>query len=316
MKVVIFAGHGHVGAAFQRHLPGLGHDVRVVARSRRLESDLIWDGKTLGNWVDGLEDADAVINLAGKSVNCRYNEKNLDEMMRSRTETTELIGKAIESVGKRPKVWINASTATIYSHRFDKPNDDIDGIIDAEQSDAPRTWRASIKIAKEWEASLWKAVLPDVRRVAMRSGLTMSIDKGSVFDVFCGLARKGLFGKLGNGKHFVSWVHEVDHARAIDHILRNDSLEGAVNITSPNPLPQAEFARELRQELGIPLGLPAAAWMVEIGTWVMRTESELVMKSRYVTPTRLLQSGFTFEFPTWKDACHNLVETQKNAPKA
>ena len=273
-----------------------------------------WDGKTLGAWAEEIDGADVVINLAGRSVNCRYNDANLREMMDSRVDSTRAVGQAIGQAKNPPKVWLQSSTATIYSHRFDAANDDVDGILGGDEPNAPRTWRASNEIAMAWENELAIAETPKTRKIAMRSAMTMSIDKGSVFDVLCGLARHGLGGSLGGGRQYVSWVHEHDFARAVSFLIEREDLSGPINICSPNPLPQKEFMKVLREAVGVPFGLPAAAWMVEIGTWLMRTESELVLKSRRVIPTRLLEAGFEFQYLVWADAAKELTRNKASIP--
>lgn len=268
---------------------------------------MLWDGETLGDWRATFEDADAVINLAGRTVNCRYNAANLKQMMDSRVRSAAVVGEAIATCAHPPKVWLQASTATIYAHRFDAANDEATGILGGEEPESPPTWRASIEIAKAWEAAALALQTDGTRLVLLRSALTLSPDKGSVFDVLCSLASRGLGGRLGTGRQYVSWVHEDDFCRAVEFLIHEPTLAGPVNICSPNPLPQAEFARHLRKALGVPIGLPAAEWMVEIGTWLKRTESELVLKSRRVVPGRLLAQGFEFDFPNWDRAAADLV---------
>lgn len=267
---------------------------------------MAWDGKTVGAWKEELEGADAVINLAGRSVNCRYNIDNLNEMMSSRVESVRAIGSAISECTNPPNVWLQSSTATIYAHRFDTPNDEETGILGGDEPGAPFTWNASIKIAKAWEAALDEFDLPSTRKVALRSAMTMSADSGSVFFVFASLARKGLGGRLGSGKQYVSWIHQTDFARAISFLIDREDMSGAVNLCSPNPLPQAVFMAILRQAVGAKFGFPTPEFLVELGTWAMRTESELVLKSRRVVPKRLLAAGFTFDYPGWKEAAKDL----------
>ena len=303
MKVVLAGGSGNIGSALQQHFLSQGHSVVVLSRSGHVR----WDGKTLGPWADEIDGADVVMNLAGRTVNCRYNERNLAEMMSSRVDSTRVVGEAIAAAKRPPKVWLQASTATIYAHRYDKANDEIDGIIAGAETDAPRTWRASIDIAFAWERELELAQTPSTRKVALRTAMTMSPDAGSVFAVLAGLTRRGLGGRLGDGRQFVSWIHERDFCRASSFVIDHEELAGPINFCSPNPLPQAEFASVLRSVLGVKIGLPALAWMVELGTIAMRTESELVMKSRRVVPRRLLEAGFKFEFPDWRSAAIELA---------
>lgn len=295
-----------MGAALRRHFAAQGHEVIILSRTPG-PNQLAWDGKNLGPWAEALEGADVVINLAGRTVNCRYHAANLRQMMDSRVDSTRVIGRAIAECKRPPEVWLQASTATIYAHRFDAPNDELTGILGKDEPGAPAKWNASIAIAKAWESELEAAPTPYTRKVALRSAMTMSVDEGSVFDVFSRLARRGLGGTIAGGRQYVSWIHETDLCRSISFLLERKDLSGPVNLTSPNPLPQRDFARILREAWGVRLGLPATAWMIEIGTLAMRTESELVLKSRRVVPTRLMQAGFEFQFPDWDGAARDLV---------
>lgn len=306
MKVVIPGGSGHVGSALRRHFAAQGDEVVLLSRKEG-PGAVHWDGRTLGDWATHIDGADVVINLAGRTVNCRYHAKNLRQMMDSRVESTRVIGQAIRAASNPPKVWLQSSTATIYAHRLDAPNDEATGILGGDEPGAPPKWVASIEIAKAWERTLDEAHTPHTRKVALRSAMTMSPDPGSVFDVLAWLARRGLGGRWGNGRQYVSWIHEHDFCTAVQFLIERDDFEGAVNLCSPNPLPQAEFARLLREAVGAKFGLSATAWMIELGTWALRTESELVMKSRRVVPGRLLEAGFLFRFPEWGSAAKELV---------
>jgi uncharacterized protein (TIGR01777 family) len=265
-----------------------------------------WDGETAGDWSAELEGADVVINLAGRSVNCRYGAENRRQIMDSRVKSTWAVAAAIAKATRPPRVWLQASTATIYAHRHDAANDEATGILGGEEPGAPDTWRFSIGVAKAWEAAATENELPRTRRVLMRSAIIMSPDRGGPFDTLLGLVRHGLGGTSGDGRQFVSWVHDHDFVRAVRWLIDHDDLAGPVNIASPNPLPNAEFMRDLRRAWGIGFGLPAMKWMIEVGALFLRTESELVLKSRRVVPTRLIESGFTFDFPTWPEAAADL----------
>lgn len=312
MKIVIPGGTGQVGSVLLRALTVPGNDVCVL--SRRPPSDhsgpvrfVEWDGRSLGDWQSEIDGADVVINLAGRSVDCRYTRQNRDRILNSRVKSTRVIGKAIAASMNPPPVWLQASTATIYSHRFDADNDEATGILGGAEPHAPFTWRFSIEVAKVWEAELAAAKTPHTRKVAMRSAMTMSPDRGSVFDVLSRLVRFGLGGRVGDGRQFVSWIHEADFVRSVKCLIRDESLEGPVNLASPNPLPYSEFMAALRKAWRVPFGLPAPAWLLEIGTALLRTESELVLKSRRVVPGRLLEAGFEFSFPHWEAAAVDLA---------
>jgi uncharacterized protein (TIGR01777 family) len=265
-----------------------------------------WDAETLGDWAAEFEGADAVINLAGRSVNCRYTADNRRLITESRVNSTRIVGQAIAQASRPPRVWLQASTATIYAHRYDAPNDEATGLIGGSEPDAPSTWRFSIEVAKAWERAANDSITPHTRKVLMRSAMTMSPDRGGIFDVLLRLVRFGLGGRVGDGRHYVSWIHDQDFVRAIFWLIERDDLEGVINLAAPNPVPYAEFMRTLRAAWGIPIGLPATKWMVEIGTFFLQTESELVLKSRRVIPGRLLQSGFAFQFPAWAETARDL----------
>lgn len=311
MNVVIFGGTGHLGAALKRHLDPRKFQIKIVSRSTKTADSLQRDGKSLGPWRDALEGADVVINFAGRRVHCRYNDQNLREMMDSRVESTSVIGEAIASCQSPPKLWLQAGTATIYAHRFDAANDEFTGIMGGSEPDAPATWNFSFQIAKNWEKALFEAATPSTRKIALRTAIMMGVDKESAFEIFSRLARIGLGGTFAGGRQYVSWIHELDFARAIEFLIDRADLEGPVNICTPNPLPQAEFARSLRQAWKVPFGLPAAEWMIAIGAWALNGDTEIVMKSRRVVPTRLLESGFQFRFPYWAEAAKDLADRMR-----
>ena len=302
MKIVLPGGSGHVGQLLREHFTKRGDEVTVISRSHGVR----WDGKTLGDWATTLEGADVVINLAGRSVNCRYNRANMDEIMSSRLDSTKVLGEAIRACANPPKVWIQSSTATIYSHRFDAPNDDETGILGDASDPMPPKWLASVDVAKAWEKAFAEADTPATRKVAIRSAIVMATTPGSAFTVLAGLARRGILGTQGNGKQFVSWIHETDFCQAIDWLIEHE-IVGPVNIASPNPLPQRDFAKVLRDALGVRMALPTPSWLLEIGAFFMGTETELILKSRRVVPSLLLSQGFKFEFPTWDSATADLV---------
>jgi len=316
MKIVIPGGTGQIGTVLNRALHA-EHEIVVLSRhpvSNDMCRSVPWDGKNAGPWIDELDGADVVINLPGRSVNCRYNEKNRREILESRVDSVRAIGNAIKKVKRPPNVWLQAATATIYAHRFDSPNDEFSGIIGGNEPGSPETWRFSIDVAKAWEAAV-EAVgpLPNTRVIVMRSAMTMSPDRGGIFATLLGLVRLGLGGKAGNGRQFVSWIHEDDFVRVIKWFIDRQDLAGVVNVCSPNPLPNAEFMRELRRAWGMLIGLPAATWMLEIGAVFIRTETELILKSRRVVAARLLQHGFEFRFPYWLDAANELCARYRRA---
>jgi len=314
MKIVIPGGSGDVGAVLARALHGEGHEVVVLSRRPRARPWRVaqWDAATPGAWGKELDGSDVVINLTGRSVNCRYTRQNKREILESRVTPTRLVGEAIAGAGRPPRVWLQASTATIYAHRHDAANDEASGIIGGAEPDAPPAWKFSIEVAKAWERALDDAITPRTRKIALRSAMTMSPDPGSIFDTLLWLVRRGLGGQAGDGRQYVSWIHAGDFVRAIKWLIEHDEIDGAVNVAAPNPLPNAEFMRILREAAGVPVGLPAATWMLEIGAVFLRTETELILKSRRVVPGRLLEGRFVFEFPFWPDAARDLCRRWKD----
>jgi uncharacterized protein (TIGR01777 family) len=240
-------------------------------------------------------------------VDCRYTPANRRAIKESRIQTTQLLGQAIGHCAHPPRLWMNASTATIYRHALDRPMDEHTGEIGGNEPNAPVTWRFSIEVATSWEKAFFDAVTPHTRKVALRSAMIMSPDRGGVFDTLLRLVRFGLGGAAAGGAQFVSWIHDADFLRSIDFLIVRDEIDGAVNLASPNPLPNREFMRALREAWGARIGLPAANWMLELGTFFLRTETELVLKSRRVIPGRLLDAGFQFQFPESASAAKDLV---------
>ena len=307
MKIILPGGSGQIGTLLARAFHNAGHQVVILSRQTYDAPWRVvqWDARHLGIWTTELEGADVIINLAGRSVNCRYNAGNRRAIIDSRVQSTRVLGKALSYAKNPPRVWLQSSTATIYAHRYDAPNDEANGII-TDTAPVPETWNFSVGVAKQWESAADEWELPRTRIVKLRSAMIMSADRGGVFDVLLGLVRCGLGGQNGDGRQFVSWMHEADFVRAIDWLIAHDELCGAVNLCAPQPLLNVEFMRDLRRAWGIKVGLPATKAMLEIGTLVLRTESELILKSRRVVPIRLQQSGFQFEFPDWPNAARDL----------
>jgi uncharacterized protein (TIGR01777 family) len=317
MKIVIPGGTGQVGTLLARAFVADGNDVVILSRRPRTAPWRVagWDAETIGDWAAEIDGADVVINLAGRSVNCRYKAENRRLIKESRIRSTRAVGEAIVRAARPPRIWLQASTATIYAHRFDAPNDEATGILGNSTNGAKDTWRFSTGVAESWEQAANDFRLPQTRRVLLRSAMTMSPDPGGVFDVLLGLVRWRLGGASGNGRQYVSWIHYQDFVRAVYWLIEHPELEGPVNLTSPTPLPNAEFMRTLRAAWGIGFGLPATTWMLELGAVVLRTETELMLKSRRVVPGRLLQSGFVFRFPTWAEAADDLCRRWRESKR-
>jgi hypothetical protein len=269
-------------------------------------SEVLWDARSLGAWRERLAGATAIANLAGKSVNCRYNASNRREILESRVDSTRVIGEAIARCSNPPPVWLNASTATVYRHTFGEPWDEAGAMDSVAEAKDP----FSVEVAKAWEQALNEAATPRTRKIALRTAMVLGLGKNSVFPVLRRLARLGLGGKMGDGKQYVSWMHQADYCRAIEWLIAHDEFSGPVNLVAPQPVPNQEMMRLLRRACGVPFGLPATRWMLEVGAFLLRTETELLIKSRRVVPGRLLNSGFSFRFPTLALAFEDLTQSQ------
>jgi NAD dependent epimerase/dehydratase family enzyme len=323
LRIVIPGGSGQVGQVLARYFQELGHYVTVLTRGPFTApwQTVHWDGASEGPWTETLEGADVCINLAGRSVNCRYTPENCAAIYNSRIATTRLLSQVIARLADPPWLWLNASTATIYRHApaelIDRPMDEATGELGGREllsrnrrgrsRRVPETWNFSIQVAKDWEAAFFETPAPRTRKIAMRSAITFSPVPGNAFAVLSNLVRLGLGGKQGNGGQFVSWIHERDFARAVEFLIHREELAGPVNIASSHPLPNREFMEALRDAWGVPNGLPTPRLALGIGAFFLRTESELVLKSRRVVPGRLLEAGFNFEFPHWPEAADDLV---------
>jgi uncharacterized protein len=316
VKIVIPGGSGQVGNALARALRSGGHEVVVLTRQAAGEDQVSWDGERLGPWVREIDGSDVVINLAGRSVSCRYTKENLTEMMRSRVRSARAVGQAIAAAGRPPRIWLQMSTATIYAHTYGAPNDDVTGVIGGSEEGIPGYWAFSIDIAQAWERELDEARVPLTRKVALRTAMVMTPDRGGVFDVLSRMARLGLGGPVAGGGQYVSWIHEDDFTAAVRFIIDQDILAGPVNLASPGPVRQRDLARELRAAWGVPVGLPATRWMAELGALAIRTDTELLLKSRRVVPGLLTTAGFEFRHGTWPEAARDLVRRVRGRNEA
>ena len=297
MRIVLAGGSGFCGRLLHDFLKGEGHDTTVLSRSPR-PGALLWDGATMGPWAAALDGADALINLAGRTVNCRYHADHCMEIYASRLDSTRVLGEAITACATSPKVWLNAASATIYRHALDRPMDEATGELGK---------GFSVDVCRRWERTLFDAATPGTRRVALRSAMVMNRGEGGPYEAYAGLVRAGLGGPMAGGAQFVSWVHGVDFCRAIAFLLEREDLDGPVNIAAPEPLPNREFMAILRRSLHRPFGLPSPRPLLELGAWLRGTETELILKSRRVVPGKLLAAGFTFTYPTWTQAATRLA---------
>jgi hypothetical protein len=319
LRIVIPGGSGQVGRLLAAYFQERGHHVTVFTRGPFAApwQTVHWDGEREGQWTEHLEGADVCINLAGRSVNCRYTRKNREAIYRSRIDTTELLGRVIASLAHPPKVWLNASTATIYRHALDRPMDEFTGEIGGHKAisgapiDNSDPWNFSIKVATDWENAFFSAPTLGTRKIAMRTAVVMSATEGP-FPIYLNLVRFSLGGTQGNGRQFISWIHELDFARAVEFLIARDDIDGIVNIASPHPLPNRDFMAALRDAYGMPNGIPAPALLLEVAAFFHRTETELLLKSRRVKPSRLLDAGFDFHFPDWTEAAEDLVRQWRN----
>ncbi len=310
-RIILAGGSGFLGQALASYFQQLGFEIIILTRSAGHSGGAVrqvaWDACTIGPWQWELEGATSVVNLTGRSVNCRYNARNRKEILDSRVNSTRVLGEAIGRCGQPPQVWLNASTATLYKHTFDAPWDESGEVESAaEAKDA-----FSVEVGTAWERTLDEARTPSTRKIAMRMAMVLGMGKNSVFPVLRRLVRFGLGGRMGNGRQFVSWIHEVDYCRAVEWLIQHNEIHGPVNLTAPNPLPNREMMRTLRRICRMPFGLPTSNWMLEVGAFFLRTETELIIKSRRVIPRRLLESGFTFQFPTIREALVELCSPRK-----
>lgn len=309
-RIILAGGSGFLGQALARHFTAKDWDIVVLTRCphpNAMAREVAWDGETLGEWEKELEGADAIINLAGRSVDCRYTPANRRIIMDSRVKPTRVLGEAIARCSNPSPVWLNASSATLYRHTFDAPWDEAG--LDFTPTPEVRD-EFSVRVIHAWEEALNAASVRRTRRIALRTTMVLGHAKNSVFPVLCRLARLGIGGRMGSGKQFVSWIHVDDFCRAMEWLITHEKISGPVNVAASNPVPNAEMMRLFRNLVGMPMGLPATKWMLEIGAFVMRTETELILKSRRVVPGKLLASGFGFDHPTLTEALHNLYLTK------
>jgi uncharacterized protein (TIGR01777 family) len=306
-RIILAGGSGFLGQLLAGYLQTREWEPVVLTRYPSTQAqfrEVAWDARTVGDWAREVEGAEAVINLAGRSVNCRFTPENRRLVMDSRVDSTRVIGEAIARCQQPPRAWLNCGTATIYRHTFGPPHDETstDFAATAEVKD-----EYSVEVARAWERAMAEALTPGTRRVTLRITLVFGTVKGGVFQILRRLARLGLGGRMGSGKQFVSWIHEDDFCRAVEWILNHQELQGPVNLAAPHLLTNTEMMRLFRRVCGgVPFGLPAEKWMMEIGAFVMRTETELILKSRCVAPGKLLADGFAFRFPDMESAVRDL----------
>ena len=305
-KIILAGGSGFLGRSLAAHFQRNGYEIIILARNPKAGKagirEVAWDACTPGEWMRELEQAVAVINLVGRSVNCRYHAQNRRLILESRLASTRVIGEAIARCQVPPPVWLNASTATIYKHTYGPAWDEA-----GETGGTPEAKDGfSVEVALAWERVLAEAPTPRTRKVALRAAMVLGRDPNSVFPVLNRLARFGLGGKMGDGRQFVSWIHKMDFCRAIEWLVTHEDLSGPVNVCAPQPATNAAMMKIFREACGVPFGLPANRWMLEVGAFLLQTETELLIKSRRVQPRKLMESGFTFRFPDLRGALVHL----------
>lgn len=305
-KIILAGGSGFLGTVLADYFAAKGVEAVIFTRHPKPRTGLIrevrWDGMTRGDWERELAGAQALVNLAGISVNCRYHARNRRLMLDSRLNSTRVLGEAIARCANPPPVWLNSSTATIYRHTFGPAWDEtgeIGGCVEAKDI-------FSIHVATEWEPVFNEAMTPSTRKVALRSAMVLGHGKNSVLPNLLRLGRLGLGGSLAGGRQFVSWIHQEDFCRAVEWIITHENLRGPVNLAAPNPVTNADFMAIVRKVCHAPFGLPSPLWLLEVGAFFLRTETELIIKSRRVVPGKLLAAGFKFQFERPEPAIEDL----------
>nr|WP_144929031.1 TIGR01777 family oxidoreductase [Paenibacillus bovis] len=292
-KIVIAGGTGFIGKYFENKFKTLGYEVKIISRQ---SPNISWDNKHA--IVDALENAEMLINLAGKSVNCRYNDKNKAEILNSRIKTTKILGNALSECKNPPSLWINSSTATIYRHAEDRAMTEMEGEIGS---------GFSVDVAKQWEQTFFSFTLPKTRQVALRISIVLG-GSGGVMTPYKYLVKFGLGGKQGSGEQMFSWIHVEDLYNILLFIKDREDMNGVINCSTPNPVTNETLMKELRTAFNRKFGLPAAKWMLELGAILIRTETELILKSRWVIPEKLLKYGFSFQYDTMDKALNQIIE--------
>jgi len=304
-KIILAGGNGYLGNLLADYYHKLADEIIILSRSPKAPNGniktLVWDGKSEGDWVNQLEGAEMLINLCGKNVNCRYTEANRKEIMNSRLLPTRLLGRVVEKLENPPQLWINLSSATIYRHAEDRSQDEATGDIG---------YGFSIDVCQQWEAAFHESNTPKTRKIALRMGIVLGM-ADSAFPRLFNLVKFGLGGKQGDGKQYLNWVHEQDAVRCTEFLLQHTGLDGAINCTAPVPMQNAKFMAALRKAWGMPFGLPAPAWLLTIGMAIIGSERELILKSRWVIPQRLLDAGYKFLFSEAEYAIKDLLSISK-----
>lgn len=303
-NILIAGGSGFLGQALQDHFLNKGHRVQILSRNPKASNEVKWDGKTMGEWVLAVEWADVVINLAGKSVDCRYTKSNKEKILNSRIDSTTVLRKAIQHVETKPEVWINSSSATIYIHAEKEQMTEDEGVIGDD---------FSMNVCKEWETVFFSETLDITRRVAIRSSIVLG-NEGGAFPKLKQLTKWGMGGTQGEGEQYMSWIHVSDFCRAVNFVIDHQEIVGPINITAPNPVRNKDFMKVMRSAIVRKWGMNQPKWLLEIGARLIGTETELLLKSRNVIPERLTECGFHFDYANSEDAIQGLIGNKKSNP--
>lgn len=300
-KLVIAGGNGFLGGILTKYFQNKVDEIVILTRHSKEPIQnirhVIWDAKSIGDWCQELNSCTVLINLTGKNVNCRYTERNKSEILNSRLDATRILGEAIRQTENPPKLWLQASSSTIYNHSY-KPNDENSNNIGDD---------FSMTVCKEWERTFWEEFCLHTKKIAMRISIVLG-NEGGAFPYMRALTRFGLGGKQGDGNQMISWIHAMDFIKVIEWLIREGRTNSVYNVCSPQPQANKEFIRQMRHAANVTVGLPTPTWLLSIGAMLMQTEPELILKSRYVYPGNLLKEGFQFQYPTLEQALNNLLK--------
>lgn len=300
-KIILAGGNGYLGGVLAQYYRSLATEIIILSRKpapvdRNIKT-IVWNGVDEGDWESTLGGAELLINLCGKNVNCRYTEKNRKDIIASRINPTMLLGRAIAKMQSPPQLWINITSATIYRHAEDHTQDEEMGEIG---------YGFSIDVCRQWEQTFFETNTPNTRKIALRMGIVLGKSDGA-FPRLLNLVKFGLGGRQGDGQQYVSWIHEQDAAKCTEWLMEHKELNGAINCTSPEAVKNTDLMKSIRTAYGIPFGFPSPAWLLELGAMFIGTETELILKSRWVAPKRLVDSGYNFIFPKAEHAIKDII---------
>lgn len=300
-KIILAGGNGYLGNVLAAYYSNLAEEIIILSRKHSPENGnvktIVWNGMDEGDWASMLEGAELLINLCGKNVNCRYTEQNKTQIISSRVKPTMLLGRVIATLKSPPELWINITSATIYRHAEDRPQYEDNGDIG---------YGFSIGVCQKWEQTFFETNTPLTRKIALRMGIVLGRSDGA-FPRLLNLVKFGLGGRQGDGEQYVSWIHEQDAARCTEWLIQHKEIDGVMNCTAPQPIKNTDLMKCIRNGYGVPFGLPSPAWLLELGAMIIGTETELILKSRWVVPKRLTANGYTFLFPKIEHAVKDIL---------